>query len=122
MPQKRKPDQLRPVKIQRGYTAFAEGSVLIKMGQTHVLCNASVSSGVPSFRRGSGSGWVTAEYAMLPRSTSTRMDRESVRGKRGGRTMEISRLIGRALRCAVDLDQLGEYTIHLDCDVFLSRF
>jgi ribonuclease PH len=111
------PQALRPLRLTRGYTEYAEGSVLIEAGRTRVLCNASVSDGVPSFKRGSGTGWVTAEYSMLPRSTATRSDRESVRGRRGGRTHEISRLVGRALRAAVDLEALGEQTIQLDCDV-----
>jgi ribonuclease PH len=110
-------DSLRKIKITRGYTEYAEGSVLIEAGKTKVLCNASVSQKVPSFLRGKGKGWVTAEYSLLPRSTSTRVDRESVRGKISGRTMEISRLIGRALRMAVDMEALGENTVQIDCDV-----
>jgi ribonuclease PH len=113
----RRPDRLRPVRITRNFTRYAEGSVLFEAGETRVLCNASVTDGVPFFRRDSGEGWLTAEYAMLPRSTSTRSDRESVRGKRGGRTVEISRLVGRALRAAVDLSKVGERTITIDCDV-----
>ncbi|HEV7627140.1 MAG TPA: ribonuclease PH [Streptomyces sp.] len=110
-------DQLRPVTIDRGWSKHAEGSVLISFGDTRVLCTASVSEGVPRWRKGSGEGWVTAEYAMLPRSTNTRGDRESVRGKIGGRTHEISRLIGRSLRAVVDYKALGENTVVLDCDV-----
>lgn len=113
----RPPDQLRTLRFTRGYTDYAEGSVLIELGRTRVLCTASVSTKVPPFLRDSGLGWVTAEYSMLPRSTTTRSDREAVRGKQGGRTVEISRLIGRALRCAVDRAELGEHTITLDCDV-----
>ncbi|MFC5722805.1 ribonuclease PH [Streptomyces gamaensis] len=113
----RTPDQLRPVTIQRGWSKHAEGSVLVSFGDTRVLCTASVTEGVPRWRKGSGEGWVTAEYAMLPRSTNTRGDRESVRGKIGGRTHEISRLIGRSLRAVIDYKALGENTIVLDCDV-----
>jgi ribonuclease PH len=108
---------MRPVDIIRGYTSHAEGSVLVCFGQTRVLCTASIEERVPGFLRGKGQGWLTAEYGMLPRSTHTRSDREAVRGKQSGRTQEIQRLIGRALRCVVDLEQLGERTIHLDCDV-----
>jgi ribonuclease PH len=110
-------DQLRPISIDRGWSKHAEGSVLIGFGDTRVLCTASVTEGVPRWRKGSGLGWVTAEYAMLPRATNTRGDRESVRGKIGGRTHEISRLIGRSLRAVVDYKALGENTIVLDCDV-----
>ncbi|GAA3622744.1 ribonuclease PH [Streptomyces fenghuangensis] len=110
-------EQLRPVTIERGWSKHAEGSVLISFGDTRVLCTASVTEGVPRWRKGSGEGWITAEYAMLPRSTNTRGDRESVRGKIGGRTHEISRLIGRSLRAVVDLKALGENTVVLDCDV-----
>ncbi|KAB8161413.1 ribonuclease PH [Streptomyces sp. 3MP-14] len=110
-------DQLRPVTIERGWSKHAEGSVLVSFGDTRVLCTASVTEGVPRWRRGSGEGWVTAEYAMLPRATNTRGDRESVRGKIGGRTHEISRLIGRSLRAVVDFRALGENTVVLDCDV-----
>lgn len=110
-------DALRPVRFELGLSKYAEGSVLIKMGETHVLCNASVLDKVPSFLRGQGQGWVTAEYSMLPRSTHTRSDREAVRGKQSGRTQEIQRLIGRSLRAAFDLSALGERTIHVDCDV-----
>ncbi|MEV6316636.1 ribonuclease PH [Streptomyces sp. NPDC051776] len=113
----RTPDQLRPVTIERGWSKHAEGSVLVTFGDTKVLCTASVTEGVPRWRKGSGEGWVTAEYAMLPRSTNTRGDRESVRGKIGGRTHEISRLIGRSLRAVIDYKALGENTIVLDCDV-----
>ncbi len=116
-PSGRRPDQLRQVHVQRGFTCHAEGSVLIGMGDTRVLCTASVEKGVPSFLRGTGTGWVTAEYGMLPRSTTTRMGREAARGKQGGRTVEIQRLIGRSLRAAVDLAALGENTIVIDCDV-----
>lgn len=110
-------DALRPIQFELGLSKYAEGSVLIKMGDTHVLCNASVLEKVPSFMRGLGRGWVTAEYSMLPRSTHTRSDREAVRGKQSGRTQEIQRLIGRSLRAAFNLEALGERTIHLDCDV-----
>ncbi|CAL9292355.1 MULTISPECIES: ribonuclease PH [Streptomyces] len=113
----RTPEQLRPVTIQRGWSKHAEGSVLISCGDTRVFCTASVTEGVPRWRKGSGEGWVTAEYSMLPRSTNTRGDRESVRGKIGGRTHEISRLIGRSLRAVIDYKALGENTIVLDCDV-----
>ncbi len=110
-------NQLRPVRITRGYTIHAEGSVLIEFGDTRVLCTASVEEKVPSHKKGSGEGWVTAEYGMLPRATHTRGDREAVRGKQSGRTQEIQRLIGRSLRAVFDLKKLGERTIHLDCDV-----
>lgn len=110
-------DALRPVSIQTGFTRYAEGSVLIAMGATQVLCNASVLDKVPPFLKGRGQGWVTAEYGMLPRSTHTRSDREAARGKQSGRTQEIQRLIGRSLRAVFDLDALGERTLHLDCDV-----
>ncbi|MEI7537932.1 MAG: ribonuclease PH, partial [Comamonadaceae bacterium] len=110
-------DQLRPVRITRGYTIHAEGSVLIEFGATKVLCTASVEEKVPGHKKGSGEGWVTAEYGMLPRSTHTRSEREAVRGKQSGRTQEIQRLIGRSMRCVFDLRLLGERTIHLDCDV-----
>ena len=108
---------LRPVKITRGFTRYAEGSVLIEFGQTRVLCTASVEAKVPGFLKGKGQGWVTAEYGMLPRATHTRSDREAARGKQSGRTQEIQRLIGRSLRSVIDLNLLGERTIHLDCDV-----
>jgi len=108
---------MRPVIITRHFTSHAEGSVLIEFGQTRVLCNASVVEGVPRFLKGKGQGWITAEYGMLPRSTHSRMNREAASGKQGGRTLEIQRLIGRALRAAVDLTKLGEYTITIDCDV-----
>ena len=114
---RRAADQMRPVCFDRGFTRHAEGSVLIEFGDTRVLCTASVDSTVPPFLRGRGRGWVTAEYGMLPRSTHTRMQREATRGRQGGRTLEIQRLIGRALRQAVDLDALGERTITIDCDV-----
>jgi len=110
-------DQLRPVTLQRGYTRHAEGSVLVSFGGTRVLCTASVENRVPGFLRGKGEGWVTAEYGMLPRATHSRSDREAARGKQGGRTLEIQRLIGRALRACVDRTALGERTITLDCDV-----
>ena len=110
-------DTLRPITIERGWSKHAEGSVLVSFGDTRVLCTASVTEGVPRWRRGSGEGWVTGEYAMLPRATNTRNDRESVRGKIGGRTHEISRLIGRSLRGVVDTRALSENTIAIDCDV-----
>ncbi|MEU7573565.1 MULTISPECIES: ribonuclease PH [unclassified Micromonospora] len=116
-PDGRRPDQLRPVTLTRGWSTHPEGSVLVEFGATRVLCTASVTEGVPRWRKGSGLGWVTAEYAMLPRATNTRSDRESVRGKVGGRTHEISRLIGRSLRACVDLKALGENSVVLDCDV-----
>ena len=115
--QGRAANALRPVRITRRYTMHAEGSVLIEVGNTHVLCNASVEDRVPPHKRGSGEGWVTAEYGMLPRATHTRGDREAARGKQSGRTQEIQRLIGRSLRAVFDLKLLGERTIHLDCDV-----
>mgnify|MGYP003530628995 FL=1 len=116
-PSGRRPDQLRPVRFTRAYTRHAEGSVLVEYGDTKVICTASVDRGVPRFRRGEGRGWLTAEYGMLPRSTNTRMDREAARGKQGGRTVEIQRLIGRSLRSALDLRKLGENTVIIDCDV-----
>jgi len=116
-PSGRAADQMRPVSMQTGYTRHAEGSVLIRAGDTHVLCNASVLDKVPPFLKGKGQGWVTAEYGMLPRSTHTRSDREAARGKQSGRTQEIQRLIGRSLRAVFDLQALGERTLHLDCDV-----
>lgn len=116
-PDGRAADQLRPVSLTRGWLDHAEGSCLVEFGATRVLIAASVTEGVPRWRRGSGLGWVTAEYAMLPRATHTRSDRESVRGRIGGRTHEISRLIGRSLRAAIDLTLLGENTIAIDCDV-----
>lgn len=116
-PSKRAPDELRPIEIIRGYTKHAEGSVLVKFGDTHVLCTASVDEKVPGFLRGKGQGWVTAEYGMLPRSTGSRMDREAAKGKQSGRTQEIQRLIGRSLRAIVDMQKLGERTIQIDCDV-----
>jgi len=115
--QARAADALRPVTITRQYTKYAEGSVLIAFGETKVLCTASVEEKVPPHKRGSGEGWVTAEYGMLPRATHTRGDREAARGKQSGRTQEIQRLIGRSLRCVFDLKKLGERTISLDCDV-----
>ena len=116
-PDGRLPDQLRPVTLTRGWSTHPEGSVLVEFGGTRVLCTASVTEGVPRWRKGSGLGWVTAEYAMLPRATNTRSDRESVKGRVGGRTHEISRLIGRSLRASIDLKALGENSIVLDCDV-----
>jgi len=116
-PSGRAPDELRPVRFARGYTAHAEGSVLVEFGGTRVLCTASVDNGVPAFLRNSGQGWVTAEYGMLPRSTQDRMNRESVSGRPGGRTLEIQRLIGRSLRAVTDMDALNECTIWMDCDV-----
>ena len=113
----RTPDQLRPVTITRNWLDHAEGSVLIEFGRTRVLCVASFTEGVPRWRKGSGHGWVTAEYAMLPRATSTRSERESVKGRVGGRTHEISRLVGRSLRAIIDVAALGENTLVLDCDV-----
>ncbi len=113
----RKPDQLRPVRITRNYTRHAEGSVLIEFGDTKVLCTASVEERLPPHKKGSGEGWVTAEYGMLPRSTNTRTDREAARGKQTGRTQEIQRLIGRSMRAVVDLKLLGERQITIDCDV-----
>ena len=114
---KRRPDELRPVKITPGYVVTAEGSALIEFGHTRVLCTATVEDSVPAFLRGSGKGWVTAEYAMLPRATATRTPREVIKGRQSGRTMEIQRLIGRALRTVVDLGALGERSVVLDCDV-----
>ncbi len=116
-PSGRTADQLRPVRIQRSFTRHAEGSVLVSFGDTQVLCTASIDNKVPGFLRGKGEGWVTAEYGMLPRATHTRSDREAARGKQGGRTLEIQRLIGRSLRACVDRRALGERTITLDCDV-----
>ena len=116
-PSGRAPDELRPIRITRGFTRHAEGSVLVEFGDTRVLCTASVEETVPSFLRNTGSGWVTAEYGMLPRATHTRSRREAAQGKQGGRTLEIQRLIGRALRAVVDLKALGERTVTLDCDV-----
>jgi ribonuclease PH len=113
----RSADQLRDIRITRNWLDHAEGSVLVEFGRTRVLCAASFTEGVPRWKRGSGSGWVTAEYAMLPRSTNTRSDRESVKGRLGGRTQEISRLVGRSLRAVVDHAALGENTVVLDCDV-----
>jgi len=116
-PSGRKPDQMRAVRITRGYTRHAEGSVLIEFGDTRVLCTASVLDRLPPHVKGQGRGWVTAEYGMLPRATNTRGDREAARGKQSGRTQEIQRLIGRALRSVTDLVKLGERTLHFDCDV-----
>lgn len=116
-PSGRAPAQLRDITITRNFTCHAEGSVLVEFGDTKVICTASVEPGVPRFMRGQGRGWVTAEYGMLPRSTGTRMGREASRGKQGGRTVEIQRLIGRSLRAAVDMAKLGEHTINIDCDV-----
>ncbi|MDZ7840027.1 MAG: ribonuclease PH [Gammaproteobacteria bacterium] len=116
-PSGRKPDELRPIEIVRNYTKHAEGSVLVKFGDTHVLCTASSEDRVPHFLRNKGKGWVTAEYGMLPRSTGSRMAREAARGRQGGRTMEIQRLIGRSLRAVIDTGRLGERTLTIDCDV-----
>lgn len=116
-PSQRQPDQLRPIRLTRGYTRHAEGSVLVEFGDTRVLCTASVEESVPPFLRGKGQGWVTAEYGMLPRATHTRSAREAAKGKQSGRTQEIQRLIGRSLRAVVDLAALGERQITIDCDV-----
>ena len=116
-PSGRAADALRPVRLTRQYTKHAEGSVLVEFGDTKVICTASIEERVPSFLKGQGKGWLTAEYGMLPRSTHSRMDREAARGKQSGRTQEIQRLIGRSLRAAFDLDAFGERTLHLDCDV-----
>lgn len=116
-PSLRLPEQLRDIRLTRHYTKHAEGSVLVEFGDTKVICTATVEDSVPRFLKGQGSGWVTAEYGMLPRSTGSRMDREAARGKQGGRTLEIQRLIGRSLRAALDMKLLGENTIKLDCDV-----
>ncbi|WP_339843949.1 ribonuclease PH [uncultured Halopseudomonas sp.] len=116
-PSGREADQMRQVTLTRHYTKHAEGSVLVEFGDTKVICTVSVEAGVPRFLRGSGQGWVTAEYGMLPRSTGSRMQREASRGKQGGRTLEIQRLIGRSLRAALDLKSLGENTLYIDCDV-----
>lgn len=116
-PSGRSNDQLRDVRITRNFTCHAEGSVLVEFGNTKVICTASVETGVPRFMKGEGRGWVTAEYGMLPRSTGSRMGREAARGKQGGRTVEIQRLIGRSLRAAIDLEALGEHTVVIDCDV-----
>jgi len=116
-PSQRTPDQLREIRITRHYTKHAEGSVLIECGDTKVICTASVDERIPAHKKGSGEGWVTAEYGMLPRSTSERMNREAAKGKQSGRTQEIQRLIGRSLRAVVDLKKLGERTIQVDCDV-----
>ena len=116
-PSGRAPDELRPISFESGFTRHAEGSVLVRCGDTHVLCTASVEEVIPPFLRGKGQGWVTAEYGMLPRSTHTRQAREAARGKQSGRTQEIQRLIGRSLRAVVDLKALGDRTITLDCDV-----
>ena len=116
-PSGRRPDQMRNLRFTRGFTRHAEGSVLAEFGDTRVLCTASVADGVPRFLQGRGQGWVTAEYGMLPRATTERTDREAARGKQSGRTLEIQRLIGRSLRACVDLGQLGERMVTLDCDV-----
>ena len=116
-PSQRQPDQLRNIRFTRHYTKHAEGAVLVECGDTKVICTASVAEKVPAFLKGKNQGWLTAEYGMLPRSTDSRMDREATRGKQSGRTQEIQRLIGRSLRAAVDLDKLGERTLHIDCDV-----
>ncbi|MEQ8955546.1 MAG: ribonuclease PH [Porticoccaceae bacterium] len=116
-PSGRRPNQLRQIRIHRNFTRHAEGSVLVEFGDTKVICTASVENMVPRFLRGQNKGWVTAEYGMLPRSTGSRMQREATRGKQSGRTQEIQRLIGRSLRAALDMEKLGERTIHIDCDV-----
>ncbi|MGY4658545.1 ribonuclease PH [Ewingella americana] len=116
-PAGRNAQQVRPLTLTRNYTKHAEGSVLVEFGDTKVLCTATVEEGVPRFLKGQGQGWITAEYGMLPRSTHTRNFREAAKGKQGGRTLEIQRLIARSLRAAVDLKKLGEFTITLDCDV-----
>ena len=116
-PSQRTSHQLRPVEIIRGYTKHAEGSVMVKFGDTHVLCTASIDEKLPAFLRGKNQGWVTAEYGMLPRSTGSRMQREAAQGKQSGRTQEIQRLIGRSLRAIIDLEKLGERSIQIDCDV-----
>ena len=116
-PSNREPNQLREIKLTRNYTNYAEGSVLVEFGQTKVLCNASIVEGVPRFLKGKNQGWVTAEYGMLPRATHSRTDREASKGKQGGRTLEIQRLIGRSLRACIDLKVIGENTITIDCDV-----
>ncbi len=116
-PSKRQPDELRTIRITRGYTRHAEGSVLIECGDTKVICTVSIEDRVPPFLQGNGRGWLTAEYGMLPRATNTRSGREAARGKQSGRTQEIQRLIGRALRAAVDLEKMGERTLQIDCDV-----
>ena len=116
-PSQRRPDELRQVAFERSYTRHAEGSVLVAFGETRVLCTASVLERVPPHRKGSGGGWLTAEYGMLPRATDTRGEREAARGRQSGRTQEIQRLIGRALRAAIDLERLGERTLQVDCDV-----
>lgn len=116
-PSGRAANQLRPIRITRQYTKHAEGSVLVEFGDTKVICTASVEAGVPRFLKGKGQGWLTAEYGMLPRATGERNQREAAKGKQGGRTLEIQRLIGRSLRAAVDLSKLGENTIYIDCDV-----
>jgi ribonuclease PH len=116
-PSGRAPHEIRPVRLTRHYTKHAEGSVLVEFGDTKVICTASVEDRIPGFLRGSGQGWITAEYGMLPRATGSRSNREASRGKQGGRTLEIQRLIGRSLRAAVDLKRLGEFSITVDCDV-----
>jgi len=116
-PSNREPNQLREIKLTRNYTNYAEGSVLVEFGQTKVLCNASIIEGVPRFLKGKNQGWVTAEYGMLPRATHSRTEREASKGKQGGRTLEIQRLIGRSLRACIDLKGIGENTITIDCDV-----
>lgn len=116
-PSHRQPNELRQIKLTTNYTKHAEGSVLVEFGDTKVICTASVEESVPRFLKGTGQGWITAEYGMLPRSTGSRMEREAAQGKQSGRSLEIQRLIGRALRAAIDLKALGEYTIKIDCDV-----
>jgi ribonuclease PH len=120
-PSGRAADALRIVRLTRNYTKHAEGSVLVEFGDTNVICTASLEEKVPSFLKGKGRGWLTAEYGMLPRSTNTRMDREAARGRQSGRTQEIQRLIGRSLRAAFDLQAFGERTLHLDCDVIQAH-
>lgn len=119
-PSHRQADQLRQIEIQRHYTPHAEGSVLVRFGETTILCTATVSDGVPRFLKGKNQGWITAEYGMLPRATHTRTEREAAKGKQGGRTQEIQRLIGRSLRGCIDLKALGDYTVTIDCDVILA--
>lgn len=116
-PSQRQPNELRKIALTTNYTKYAEGSVLIEFGDTKVICTASVEDSVPRFLKGTGQGWITAEYGMLPRSTGSRMDREAARGQQSGRSLEIQRLIGRSLRAAIELKSLGEYTIKIDCDV-----
>ena len=116
-PDQRAATELRPLEIVPNFISSAEGSVLIRLGETQIICTASVDEGVPAFQKGSGRGWVTSEYAMIPRATQTRTPREATRGRQGGRTMEIQRLIGRSIRAVIDLEALGERTVWIDCDV-----